>query len=50
VLPDKDHFDVLPYGKPVQVAEHRRDMITSPGAHHVKIIINAKITESQHNV
>ena len=26
--------DALPHRKPVQLAEHRRDMITSPGARH----------------
>jgi len=34
---DESHnleHDALPHRKPMQLAEHRRDMITSPGAHH----------------
>ena len=26
--------DMLPHRKPVQLAEHRRDMVTSPGVRH----------------
>jgi len=27
-------YDALPHRKPVQLAEHKRDMIASPGARH----------------